>query len=147
MKFCRSVKNEEGSVLVFGIGLGVIALLVLTTSVNIATLWVTKSKLNSVADSVAIAASHSIDIEKFYSTGVNQKVLLNQALAKSRAIRFLQKLAIESELDSFKLVDLTVEHNSVTVLISADPQLPFGYLVPSNKLEIQSRATALIKTN
>lgn len=147
MMFVNSVEDEEGSVLVFGIGLGIIALLVLTTSVNIATLWVTKSKLNSVADSVAIAASHSIDIDKFYVSGVNQKVSLNQALAKARASRFLQKLSIESGLKSFKLIDLTVEQNSVTVLISADPQLPFGYLVPGMKSAIQSRATAIIKTN
>lgn len=145
--FGRSLDNEEGSVLVFGVGLGIIALLVLTTSVNIASLWVTKSKLNSVADSVAIAASHSIDIDKFYASGIKQNVSLNQAKAMARAGRFLQKLSIESELQSFKLVDLTVSNNSVTVLISADPQLPFGYLVPGINPEIQSRATALIKTN
>lgn len=147
MKLGRAVENENGSVLVFGIGLGIVALLVLTTSVNIATLWVTKSKLNSVADSVAIAASHSIDIDKFYLSSVNQKVYLNESLAKARASRFLQKLSIESELNSFKLVDLTVEQNSVTILIRAQPRLPFGYLVPGIKPEIQSQATALIKTN
>ncbi len=144
--FSKSVRNDDGSVLVFGIGLGVIALLVLTTAVNIATLWVTKSKLNSVADSVAIAASHSIDLEKFYASGVNQKVLLNESLARYRANKFLEKLSVESELTSFKMLDLSVDKNSVTVLISADPQLPFSYLIPGLDPEIQARATALIKT-
>lgn len=132
--------------LVFGIGLGIIALLVLTTAVNIATLWVTKSKLNSVADSVAIAASHSIDVENFYLIGVNQKIVLNESLAKARAKHFLERLSVQSELKSFKLLEVEVEKDSVTVLISADPQLPFGYLIPGLNPEIQSRAKALIKT-
>ncbi|MEN9741205.1 MAG: hypothetical protein RIR66_161 [Actinomycetota bacterium] len=132
--------------LVFGIGLGIIALLVLTTAVNIATLWVTKSKLNSVADSVAIAASHSIDVENFYSSGFNQKIVLNESLAKARAQNFLERLSIQTELKSFKLLDVDVEQDSVTVFISADPQLPFGYLIPGVNPQIQSSAKALIKT-
>ena len=140
------MKHEDGSVLVFGIGLGIIALLVLTTAVNIATLWVTKSKLNSVADSVAIAASHSIDVENFYASGVNQKIALNESLAKTRAQNFLKRLSVQSELKSFKLLEVEVEQDSVTVLISADPQLPFGYLIPGVNPQIQSSAKALIKT-
>ena len=132
--------------LVFGVGLGIIALLVLTTAVNIATLWVTKSKLNSVADSVAIAASHSIDIENFYASGVSQKIALNETFAKARAKIFLERLSFQSELKSFKLLEVEVDNDSVTVFISADPQLPFGYLIPGVNPQIQASAKALVKT-
>ena len=95
---------------------------------------------------MAIAASHSIDVENFYVSGVNQKIALNDSLAKTRAQNFLKRLSVQSELKSFKLLEVEVEQDSVTVLISADPQLPFGYLIPGVNPQIQSSAKALIKT-
>lgn len=146
MNFKSGYKGEEGSVLLFGIGLGVVLLIVLTTAVNIATLWVTKSKLNSVADATAIAAAHSIDIQYVYINGISGPLQLNENLAKTRASIYLRRIAIETELNNFKLVNLTIGQNSVEIAISSKVQLPFGYLLPGVDPVVAARAKAAINT-
>ena len=123
-------KSDSGSVLVFGIGLGIIALLIITASVNISVMWVTKTKLNSVADAVALAASHSIDNEYLYRNGVTGQIWLNRKLAENRAQNYLEKIAIASELKTFRLTSLNVERDQVQVTLTAEPKLPFSYLMP-----------------
>lgn len=138
--------SESGSVLLFGIGLGIIALIILTTAVNVASLWVTRTKLDSVADATALAASRSIDVDNFYLVGINQPIKLSESLARIRASDFLTKLASESELDNFKLVSLKVESDAVSLIVSAEADLPFGYLTYGFDTTVFSHAKVSIRT-
>lgn len=141
----RKNQSDSGSVLVFGIGLGILALLILTTAVNISVMWVTKTKLNSVADAVALAASHSIDNEYVYANGVGGRIWLNRSLAENRAEKYLVRLAIASELKSFELKSMNIDQNQVQVTLSAEPKLPFGYLIPGlNPLVLASGSSVII---
>ncbi len=137
---------DRGSVLVFGVGLAIVILLVLTTAINIASLWVTRTKLDSVADATALAASRSIDFENLYRVGISQPIKLSESLARSRASWYLGQLAGQTQLTNFRLVSLAINNNSVEVVISADADYPFGYLSYGFDSTVFSRAKVSIKT-
>lgn len=139
-------KSDEGSVLLFGIGLGIVCLMVLTTAVNVATLWVTRSKLDSVADATALAASRSIDVEKIYQTGINQPIQLSNEIARIKATNYLNQMGNFADLSEFRLVGISVASNSVEVFVSANAQLPFGYLTYGLDSTVFSSAKVSIKT-
>jgi hypothetical protein len=115
--------------------------------VNVASLWVTRTKLDSVADATALAASRSIDVENFYLVGINQPIKLSESLARIRANDYLSKLATESELANFKLVSLSINSNSVKIVISAQAELPFGYLTYGFDPTVFSQAKVSIRTD
>ena len=138
-------RKDEGSVLLFGIGIGIVALLVLTTAINIASLWVTRSKLDSIADATALAASHSIDVKQIYISGLSQPIKLDEQLAKRKAQDYLNELGAGAELTNFKVLEVKVLQNSVLVTIQASAELPFGYLLPGTLPEVVSSAQAAIQ--
>lgn len=143
-----NIKNDDqGTIFLLGIGLAVVALLVLTTSVNIAALWVTRSKLDSVADATALAASHSIDIAHIYESGVTEPIRLNPEMAKQKSTIYLNKLGLASELKNLKVIDFSVVENTVQITLQADASLPFGYLLPGLSLNVTSSAKAAVKTS
>lgn len=139
-------RKDEGSVLLFGIGIGIVALLVLTTAINVATLWVTRSKLDSIADATALAASHSIDVRHIYISGLSQTIKLDEQLAKRKAQAYLNELGAGAKLTNFKVLEIRVHQNSVLVTIQATAELPFGYLLPGPLPVVVSSAKASLKT-
>ena len=143
----KQFRDEQGSVLLFGIGLGVVTLIILTTAVNVATMWVTKSRLNSVADAAALAASKSIDVDQIYQNGISQNVVLSQPLAKQRAVSYLNQLGDANELADFKLEKVEVASNSVSVVISAKSNLPFGYLLLGFDPTVTAQAKAALNVD
>ena len=140
-------RDEQGSVLLFGIGLGVVSLMILTTSVNVATMWVTKSRLNSVADAAALAATRSIDVGQIYQNGISQNIVLSQPLARQRAVSYLNQLGVASELVDFKLEKVDVASNSVSVAVSAKAKLPFGYLLIGFDPTVKAQAKAALNVD
>jgi hypothetical protein len=138
--------NQEGSVLLFGIALGIVALLVLTTAINIATLWVTRTKLDSVADATALAASHSINVGQIYENGISQPIKLDENLAHQKAFNYMNQLGITAHLKNFKIIKLSTDQNDVEITVQADAKLPFGYLLPGLTSTVIASAKAAIKT-
>ena len=45
----KKLRKEDGSILVFGIGLAVTAIMIFTLAVNVATLWLTRNVLDGIA--------------------------------------------------------------------------------------------------
>lgn len=125
-----SLKNDDGSIFLFGIGLGIVVLLVLTTAINIASLWVTRSKLDSIADAAALAATHAINTESIYLTGLSERIELDENLAKQKAFQYLSKVDAIAQLTDFKVNSITVNQNAVMVTLQSNADLPFGYLNP-----------------
>jgi len=143
----KSLCNQEGgSIFLFGIGLGIVTLLVLTSAINIAALWVTRSKLDSIADASALAASHSIDVNQIYLSGLNQPIKLDPNLAEKKARQYLNQINAEGQFDEFKILAIEVRQNEVQVTIQANADLPFSYLLPGTWPAVVSSARASLKT-
>lgn len=142
----KRLKQDEGSVYLFGIGLGIVSLLVLTTAINIAALWVTRSKLDSVADGAVLAATNSVNVENLYLNGLEQPIQLDPNLAELKVRNYLAKVGPTSGLAELKIVSLDVGINTVEVRIKARSELPFGYLLIGMDSTVVSGAKGLLKT-
>lgn len=135
--------NDRGSIMTLGIGLAIATLMCVTVSVNVASLWVAKQNLNSIADSAALAAASGIDTSQIYTQGLNSGVPLSESQARTKVLTFFTKSQIARNLTQFKLLSVLVNDDEVSVTIQAKAQLPFGYLIFNQSPIVVSRAHAI----
>ena len=141
----KKLRKEDGSILVFGIGLAVTAIMILTLAVNVATLWLTRNVLDGIADGAALAAAQAIDSDAVYESGVGGNLKLNSSQAKNRVKQYVQTGNIKSQVRELGIKSVVVSGTSVTVTLQAKPNLAFGYLLPISSPVVVSSAKAINK--
>ena len=141
----KRLRKEDGSILVFGIGLAVTAIMIFTLAVNVATLWLTRNVLDGIADGAALAASQAIDSDAIYESGVGGNLKLNSSQAKNRVKQYVQTGNIKSQVRELGIKSVVVSGTSVTVTLQAKPNLAFGYLLPISSPVVVSSAKAINK--
>lgn len=134
--------SDRGSVLTFGIGLSILLLMVITVSVNIASLWTTKVTLRTIADGAALSGAQAVDVSNIYRSGLTVPVRLSPSLARLKVEDYLRQPAVRSRVNSLRIVDTHVEGSQIKVVLSCEPNLPFGYLLPIQTSRIQVVAMA-----
>ena len=137
------MKDDNGSILVLGIGLGIIAITLVTTLVNISTVWIARNNLDSVADGAALAAVQAVDTRNVYTQGLGSSLRLNSAQARSRAVSYINKAASRGDIHRPRITAMTVGAQSVSITLTADVQVPFGYLASTRIVTASSRANAI----
>lgn len=137
-----ALKSDRGSVLTFGIGLTVLLLMLVTVSVNLASLWSTKVTLRTIADGAALSGAQGIDVTAIYKRGVQNTVRLSSKNARTRIDRYLDQPLVRRRVHGLQVASVVVVGNRVRVVLSCEPQLPFGYLLPTRVSKIQAVATA-----
>jgi hypothetical protein len=142
MKTHCALKSDRGSVLTFGIGLAVLLLMLVTVSVNLASLWSTKVTLRTIADGAALSGAQGIDVTAIYKGGVQNSVRLSPKNARTRIDRYLDQPLVRRRVHGLQVVSVIVVGNRVRLVISCEPHLPFGYLLPARVSKIQAVATA-----
>ena len=141
----KKLRKEDGSILVFGIGLAVTAIMIFTLAVNVATLWLTRNVLDGIADGAALAAAQAIDSDAVYESGVGGNLKLNSSQAKNRVKQYVQTGNIKSQVRELGIKSVVVSGTSVTVTLQAKPNLAFGYLLPISSPVVVSSAKAVNK--
>ena len=141
----KKLRKEDGSILVFGIGLAVTAIMIFTLAVNVATLWLTRNVLDGIADGAAWAAAQAIDSDAVYESGVGGNLKLNSSQAKNRVKQYVQTGNIKSQVRELGIKSVVVSGTSVTVTLQAKPNLAFGYLLPISSPVVVSSAKAINK--
>lgn len=141
----KRLRKEDGSILVFGIGLAVTAIMIFTLAVNVATLWLTRNVLDGIADGAALAAAQAIDSDAIYESGVGGNLKLNSSQAKNRVKQYVQTGNIKSQVRELEIKSVVVSGTSVTVTLQAKPNLAFGYLLPISSPVVVSSAKAINK--
>ena len=141
----KKLRKEDGSILVFGIGLAVTAIMIFTLAVNVATLWLTRNVLDGIADGAALAAAQAIDSDAVYESGVGGNLKLNSSEAKNRVKQYVQTGNIKSQVRELGIKSVVVSGTSVTVTLQAKPNLAFGYLLPISSPVVVSSAKAINK--
>jgi len=142
MKTKNAETGENGSVLTFGIGLAVLLLMLVTISVNLASLWTTKVTLRTIADGAALSGAQAIDVADVYKYGVQSTARLSPNLARTRVADYLNQPAVRNRVHALEVVTIHVSGTEVKVTISCEPQLPFNYLLPTHVSRIQAVASA-----
>jgi exo-beta-1,3-glucanase (GH17 family) len=141
----KRLRKEDGSILVFGIGLAVTAIMIFTLAVNVATLWLTRNVLDGIADGAALAAAQAIDSDAIYERGVGGNLKLNSSQAKNRVKQYVQTGNIKSQVRELGIKSVVVSGTSVTVTLQAKPNLAFRYLLPISSPVVVSSAKAINK--
>lgn len=145
MKSNVKIRHDEGSILLFGIGLAVTALMIVTLAINVASLWVTRNVLDGIADGAALSAAQAIDTDAIYQDGIGTSLRLNETLARNRVLEYVHVAQATKQVEQFSVSSVTVSGTSVTVILQGIPKLPFGYLMPVAAPIVVSSAKAINK--
>ncbi|MEI7442336.1 MAG: Tad domain-containing protein [Actinomycetes bacterium] len=134
--------SERGSVLTFGIGLAILLLMLVTVSVNLASVWTTKVTLRTITDGAALSGAQAVDLTHVYESGAYNSLHLSPKSARIRVDKYLQQPSVRKRVHGLQIVSTTVAGDQIKVVLSCEPQLPFGYLLPVHISRIQAVAIA-----
>lgn len=142
MKNSGRLSSEKGSILTFGIGISILVMLLVSVSVNIASLWSTKVTLRSIADGAALAGAQAVDESKVYQFGAESSVHLSPSAARMRVAEYVLQPVVKNRVHGLEIVSMKVVGSRVNVVLACQPQLAFGYLLPVRVSKIQASAVA-----
>ena len=145
MRIIKSIRRDEGSIILFGIGLSVAGLMIATVSINVASLWVTRNVLDGIADGAALSAAQAVDADAIYRNGLGANLRLNESLARTRVNEYVSNAKVRSQVQQFSVKSVTVSGTAVTVTVQARPRTAFGYLMPISTPVVVSAAKAINK--
>lgn len=137
------MRDDEGSVLVLGIGLSIVCVMIATVAINVATIWLARTSLNSVADGAALAGAQAIDSAAVYRDGLTGITHLSPSKARAKVRAYVAKPEVKSQVHGLKVRSVVVSGNSVQVTVSATPAMPFGYLWNNAPVITRSKARAI----
>ena len=103
MKMFSRARKDDGSILVFGIGLAVTALMIATLAINVASLWVTRNVLDGIADGAALSAAQAIDIDGIYQEGLGGSLKLDETLARIRVVEYVRVAEAAKQVEEFSV--------------------------------------------
>ena len=145
MKFRKALTQEDGSILLFGIGLCIAGLMIATVSINLASIWVTRNVLDGIADGAALSAAQAVDTDSIYRNGLGTNLRLNENVARARVNQYVATADVRSQVQQFSVKSVAVSGNSVKVTVQAKPRTAFGYLMPISAPVVVSAAKAINK--
>ena len=145
MNLRKLMVREEGSILLFGIGLSVAGLMIATVSINVASLWVTKNVLDGIADGAALSAAQAVNTDAIYRDGFGANLRLNENLARTKVSQYVDAANVRSQVKQFSVRSVVVSGTAVTVTVQASPNTAFGYLMPISTPVVVSAAKAINK--
>jgi uncharacterized membrane protein len=145
MRLKKCFSSEDGSVLLFGIGLSIAGLMIATVSINVASIWITRNTLDGIADGAALSAAQAIDTDDIYQNGLDGSLRLNERIARSRVREYVNAAGARSKVEQFAIRSVVVTGKSVMVTVEAKPRPAFGYLMPISAPVVVSAAKAINK--
>jgi hypothetical protein len=134
------MKDDQGSILVAGIGFMLIGLLAILLVTNLAQMRLARTSLDAAADSAALYAVGAIDLVKVYQDGVSAGVPINESQARTRANGYVAQLRKSSKFRDLKLAKLQVDDERLYVELSGTIDLPFGYLIGKSSAKVSAGA-------
>ena len=140
-----NLKSDDGSILLFGVGLSIAALMIATVAINVASIWTTRNVLDGIADGAALAAAQAIDADTVYRDGITSQLTISEKAARIRVQAYIREAGASAQVKQFFEKSVSVTGKSVTVTVQAKPKLPFGYLMPLSSPVIVSSAKAINK--
>ena len=145
MRIKKQLPSDEGSILLFGIGLSIAGLMIATVAINVSSIWVTRNVLDGLADGAALSAAQAIDTEAVYQNGLEGSLRLNERIARNRVREYVAAAEVRSQVEQFAIRSVVVTGKTVTVTLQAKPGPAFGYLMPISTPVAVSAAKAINK--
>lgn len=133
-------KQDEGSVLILGIGLVGVCLLALAVVTDTTSAFLQRRSLYSLADSAALAGSQAIDLASYYANGAGEGTRLDSGAVTRKARTFLLAKTIQREHPGLHVDAVTTDGITVQVDLSAPITLPFLGALRSDVIQVRSTA-------
>ena len=133
------MKNDEGSIMLLGIGMIGVCLLALAVITDSASAFIQQRELQSVADSIALAGAQGIDLEEYYEVGATRSTRLNSSQAREIAKAHAAAMTADSDT---KLTGVAVEPDgrSIRVTLTAPLRLTFFDALPFDPVQVSASA-------
>jgi Flp pilus assembly protein TadG len=133
----RRAGQEQGSVLLLGIGMVIVCLLAIVVMTDVTSAFLQRRHLMAVADSAALAGAQGMDIDAYYAQGASIGTRLSPAQVAATARRH----ALTHGGISGLTVDSVVSDGvTVRVTLSAPLRLPFFDGVRDEVVRVTSTA-------
>ena len=118
-------RPDDGSVLLMILGLVVVLGVLLAVVVDTGRLYLARRSLDGVTDAAALAGAQAVDLDAVYAGTAGRDLPLDEAAVR-RAIRtYLLAADVDTELEGFRLDEVTVTAGEVTVRTTSTVRLPF----------------------
>jgi len=133
----RRHARDEGSVLVLGLGLVVLAMLVVGAGVDASRLFLARRALASLADGAALRGAHDLDAPVLYSSGARDVLPLSASRVRADVMAYVAAQAAANDLRRVRVTSVRVRDGTVEVdLAMAEPVPILGALLGSSDGEL-----------
>ncbi len=134
--------REEGSVLLFGLGMAVLAMLVVGAVVDASRLFLTRAAVASLADGAALRGAHDLDLAALYDGGASGVLPLSAERVRVDVAAYIAAASAANGMHVH--VDVVgVRDGVVAVRLSATESVPvLGTLLGTGSVVITAGATA-----
>jgi hypothetical protein len=139
----RRGRGDEGSVLVLGLGLVLLALLAVGVVVDASRLFLSRCALESLADGAALHASHDLDLAALYAHGTAGGLPLSVDRVRADVTRYVGVTARADGLRDVQVLDVRVDAGVVTLTLRVTEPVPLlGAVIGRPDGEVTASASA-----
>jgi hypothetical protein len=117
---CR--RSDEGSVLLFVLGLAGLLLVLVAVVVDASVVFLAKRSAASAADGAAVSAAQALDLETLHTSGLGEQVPLDPGLASERVAAYED--LVRREQPGLRL-SVRLEGRTAVVIATRPIALPF----------------------
>lgn len=133
-------REQDGSVLLLGIGFMLIALTTLLLMTTLANVRIAKFQVAATTDAAALHGIGAIDLDSIYESGIGAGIPINQRAARVRINNYLQIVSNETSLTNYRISSLAVNDNQLELVLCANAKLTFGYLFGKSEAKVCAQA-------
>jgi hypothetical protein len=119
------MRNDEGSVLLLGVGLVVMCLLAVTALIDVSAAFLQRQQLMAVADAAAIAGAQAIDLPAYYANGASAATILDPAAVDAAVERHLGRAGARATIPGLVVSRVWSDGQQVVVDMRCPISLPF----------------------
>ena len=131
--------DDEGSILVLGIGFIAVLLLAVSVVTDASMAFIQRSSLQARADAAALAGVQGIDLDSYYANGATEATALVPQSARMLAADQLTRAQRDSGIPGLEIVSLVATPYDVTTTLRAPIRTAFWPLDATITVESTAR--------
>lgn len=123
-RLARMVREDEGSVLLLGIGWLVACLLAAVVVIDASAVFLQRQQLQAAADAAALSGAQAIDFADYYAHGASATTRLEPVAVRARVLTHLERSAASAALPGLHVSKVWTDGSSVHVILTRPLRLP-----------------------
>jgi uncharacterized membrane protein len=120
----RLPRGDQGSVLVLGLGVVVLAMLAVGLAVDASRLFLARRAVAALADGAALRGAHDLDLAALYGSGAADVLPLSARRVEADVAAYVAAQAAANDLRAVRVVSVLVRDGTVEVTLAMTEQVP-----------------------